>query len=74
MLRTNLDIQLRPKDAARRLGIAPSTFWQWLKQDPNFPPVTRLGRTTSISAAALDEYVAKRTQAAVGMSASEAAA
>ena len=57
------DMQLRPKDAAQRLGIGLSTFWQWVRVDPDFPPVTRLGRTTSVSAAALDAYVARKTGA-----------
>ncbi len=58
------DFQLRPKDAAKRLGIGASTFWEWAKKDPSFPPITRLGRTTSVSAAALDAYVASKTEAA----------
>ena len=56
-----LDFQLRPKDAAKRLGIGISTFWEWSKRDPDFPAMTRLGRTTSISASALDAYVARNT-------------
>lgn len=63
MTQRTLDIQLRPKDAAKRLGIGASTFWEWVKKDPNFPPVARLGRTTSVSAAALDAYVASKTEA-----------
>ena len=64
MMQTSTDFQLRPKDAAKRLGIGASTFWEWVKKDPAFPPVTRLGRTTSVSAAALDAYVASKTGAA----------
>lgn len=56
------DTQLRPKDAARRLGIAQSTFWKIVSTDPDFPPLMRLGkRCTSVSAAALDAYIAKKT-------------
>lgn len=61
MDQTKVDIQLRPKDAAKRLGIGASTFWEWARKDPDFPPITRLGRTTSVSAAALDAYVASKT-------------
>ena len=61
---TQNDIQLRPKDAARRLGICLSAFWRWTKTDPDFPPLTRFGsRCTSVSAAALDAYVARKTGA-----------
>lgn len=56
-----LDFQLRPKEAAKRLGIGISTLWEWAKKDPDFPAMTRLGRTTSISALALDAYVARNT-------------
>lgn len=55
------DFQLRPKDAAERLSIGNSTFWEWARKDPNFPPLTRIGRTTSVSAAALDAYIASKT-------------
>ena len=55
------DFQLRPKDVAKRLGIGVSTFWEWVKKDPDFPKLTRLGRTTSVSSAALDAYVARKT-------------
>lgn len=61
MMQRTTDFQLRPKDAAKRLGIGASTFWEWAKKDPQFPPITRLGRTTSVSAAALDAYVASKT-------------
>lgn len=58
------DTQLRPKDAAKRLGIAHSTFWKLVSADPDFPPLLRLGkRCTSVSAAALDAYIAKKTKA-----------
>ncbi len=56
------DIQLRPKQACVCAGIKPSTFWKLAKTDPDFPPLTRLGkRCTSISAAALAAYLAKKT-------------
>jgi len=61
-METKIDIQLRPKDACTRLGIKPSTFWKWAQTDPDFPQLTRLGkRCTSVSAAALDAYLAKKT-------------
>lgn len=64
-MKANTDIQLRPKQACTRLGIKPSTFWKWAQTDPDFPPLTRLGkRCTSISAAALDAYLIKKTGAA----------
>lgn len=53
--------QYRPREAAQRLGIAVSTFWAWAKNDPDFPPLTRMGHTTSISAALLDAYIASKT-------------
>lgn len=58
------DMQLRPKDGAHRMGIGLSTFWQWARTDPTFPKLTRIGRTTSVSARALDEYIASKTGAA----------
>lgn len=58
------DIQLRPKEAAKVLGIAVSTFWKIAANDPDFPKLMRLGkRCTSISAKALDAYIAKKTAA-----------
>lgn len=57
-----LDIQLRPKYAAKRMGVCLSTFWKLASNDPDFPPLLRLGkRCTSVSATALDAYIAKRT-------------
>lgn len=62
MENTKHDIQLRPKYAAKRMGVCLSTFWKLASNDPDFPPLMRLGtRCTSISAAALDAYIAKRT-------------
>lgn len=59
---TKLDIQLRPKYAAKRMGVCLSTFWKLASNDPDFPPLMRLGkRCTSVSASALDAYIAKRT-------------
>ena len=63
MVTTEIDIQIRPKDAAKRMGTGQTTFWNLAKRDPNFPPLTRIGRTTSVSAAALDAYVASKTVA-----------
>jgi|GEM_PF-4888279 len=57
----NMDIQIRPAEAAKRLGIGLSTFWKFAKNDPDFPRLTKLGRTTSVSAKDLDAYVAKKT-------------
>lgn len=53
--------QYRPREAAQRMGIAVSTFWAWAKNDPDFPPLTRMGHTTSVSAASLDAYIASKT-------------
>lgn len=65
MVDTKLDIQLRPKAASKRMGVAESTFWKLAKTDPDFPPLMRLGsRCTSVSSAALDSYVAKKTDCA----------
>ena len=65
MVETKIDIQLRPRIAAKRIGISQSTFWKLAKNDPLFPKLTRIGkRCTSISAAALDEYIARKTGAA----------
>lgn len=61
MVIAQLDIQLRPKDAAKRLGSGQTTFWNLAKNDPRFPPLTRIGRTTSVSASALDAYIASKT-------------
>lgn len=60
------DIQLRPRQAAARLGIAVSTFWAWAKSDPDFPKLVRFGsRCTSVSALALDEYIQGKAQKAM---------
>lgn len=56
-----VDIQLRPKDATKRLGVGLSKFWKLAKYDTSFPPLTRIGRTTSVSAVALDAYIASKT-------------
>ncbi len=62
MVAAQLDIQLRPKQAWARMGVKPSMFWNLAKTDPDFPPLTRIGkRCTSVSAAALDAYLAKKT-------------
>lgn len=62
MENAKLDIQLRPKDAAKRMGVGHSTFYKLANNDPDFPPLLRLGRRcTSVSAAALDAYIAKKT-------------
>lgn len=64
MENTKLDIQLRPKDAAKRMGIGLSTFWKMAGTDPDFPPLLRLGkRCTSVSAAALDAYIKNKSNA-----------
>lgn len=55
-----MNIQLRPAEAARRLGIARSTFWKWAKEDPDFPRLIRIGRTTSVSSIDLDGYISKK--------------
>ncbi len=55
------DTQLRPVDAAIRLGVCRSQFWKLAKSDPAFPPLTRIGRTTSVSAIGLDAYIASKT-------------
>ena len=39
---------LRPKEAARFLGIGLSTFWEWTKTRPDFPPLRRLGTRCTI--------------------------
>ena len=62
MVAEKIDIQLRPKDAAKRMGTGQTTFWNLAKSDPDFPPLTRTGkRCTSVSAAALDKYLASKT-------------
>lgn len=61
MTEHDIDIQLRPIEAAKRLGVCRAQFWNLAKIDPEFPPLTRIGRTTSVSAKALDRYVELKT-------------
>ncbi len=61
-LRELTDIQLRPREAALKLGISPATFWALAKRDPDFPRLTRFGnRCTTVSAKALDKYIESKT-------------
>ena len=65
---TKLDIQLRPKYAAKRMGVCLSTFWKLASNDPDFPPLMRLGkRCTSVNAAALDDYIVNKTKSCDGI-------
>ncbi len=62
MTNTQFDIQLRPKDAAKRMGVCASMFWKLAKNDPSFPRLTRIGkRCTSVSASALEVYLKNKT-------------
>ena len=50
-----------PESLIAALDELESTY-QTAKSDPDFPPLTRLGKhCTSVSASALDAYIAKRT-------------
>ncbi len=52
------NIQLRPKDGAKVLGIGLSTFWNRAKTDPDFPKLRRFGaRCTTVSLADLNAYI-----------------
>lgn len=61
MTKYDIDFQLRPNEAAKRLGICRAQFWNLAKKDPDFPPLTRIGRTTSVSLKALEQYVISKT-------------
>jgi len=49
---------LRPKDAAKTLGISLATFWLWAKKDPDFPPLVKIGpRCTAVRVSDLKAFV-----------------
>jgi predicted DNA-binding transcriptional regulator AlpA len=57
-----VDIQLRPKQVMARIGCSATTFWRLVKEDPDFPKLTRIGkRCTSVSANAIEHYLALKT-------------
>ncbi len=52
---------LRPRDAARALGIGLSTFWLKAKTDPDFPVLISLGpKSTVVREADLEAYIEKK--------------
>lgn len=54
---------LRPKDAAKMLGIGLSTFWVWAKKDPDFPPLVKLStRCTAVRVSDLQAYVDRKSE------------
>ena len=52
---------LRPREAAKALGIGLSTFWLKAKTDPNFPQLISLGpKATVVREADLEAYIEKK--------------
>ncbi|MDP3835038.1 MAG: hypothetical protein Q8Q82_13835 [Hydrogenophaga sp.] len=53
----------RPKDAAQALGCSESHFWWLAKNDPDFPPLIKLGpKWTVVRDADLAAYVDKKAR------------
>lgn len=40
---------IRPKQAAKYLGIALSTYWRWVKERPDFPKPIRLSARCTVA-------------------------
>ncbi|WP_084199743.1 helix-turn-helix transcriptional regulator [Noviherbaspirillum autotrophicum] len=56
---------LRPKVAAKKLGIADSTLWLKIKTDPDFPQPIKIGpNTTVLIEDEIDHYVSTRSREA----------
>jgi len=52
---------IRPKEAAKHLGIGLSTLWMWAKNNPDFPkPINLSPRVTVFRIADLDAHVFKQ--------------
>jgi prophage regulatory protein len=53
---------IRPKEAAKKLGIGLSTLWLKIKNDPDFPKPFKLGpNTTVLVEDQIDHYVSTRS-------------
>lgn len=54
---------LRPKEAAKALGISLPTFWRYARSDASFPQLIKQGpRTTVVREADLEAYLEKKLQ------------
>lgn len=54
---------IRPKEAAKKLGIGLSTLWMKIKNDPEFPQPIKLGPNTTVLADdEIDRYVETRAR------------
>ena len=54
---------LRPREAAKALGIGLSTFWSKAKTDPQFPLLISIGpKSTVVRESDLEAYVEKRAE------------
>lgn len=54
---------VRPKEAAKKLGIGISTLWLKIKHDPDFPQPIKLGpNTTVLVEHEIDRYVYTRSR------------
>lgn len=52
---------LRPKEAARHLGVSVATLWRFAKNDPKFPKPFKIGvQATGIMRAELDDWLRAR--------------
>jgi excisionase family DNA binding protein len=61
---TNPNLALRPREAAKALGVSPRLLWQWT-HDSKIPHV-REGRTIMYPVDALREWLSQRAEAAKG--------
>jgi excisionase family DNA binding protein len=52
-------LALRPREAARLLGISTRTLWSWT--DQGVIPSAKVGRSVLYSVAALEKWLAERT-------------
>jgi len=56
---------LRPKEAARYLGVGTATFWRFVKNDPTFPRTFKItAQATAIYKKDLDAWLHRRRMGA----------
>lgn len=63
VLKDHEPLALRPRDAARMLGISTRTLWSWT--DQGIIPSAKVGRAVLYSVTALEQWLAERTKGTV---------
>jgi prophage regulatory protein len=54
------DVMLRPREAAKRLGITKTCLYNWVRAGKLPPPIKLSSRTSVWRASVLDAFVAQR--------------